>query len=192
MVGSADRVTGIQMNIKVLSHLNLTAHPAPDRAAAFGGLQLHIAKAISRCCAQVEGITLEIMPTSSGLVSISWLVSNITHHHPQVEGITLEIMQQALGQAREGRRTILAAMQGCAPAPRRQLSDHAPRIGRMQVRGRPLSACTLCAEPSDRRKCQMQRAVRAIFCNLPVGALCLLVVPLSRSCGIVSLGLPEL
>ena len=64
-----------------------------------------------------------------------WLVSKAIRHPAQVEGITLEIMQQALGQAREGRRTILAAMQACAPAPRRQLSDHAPRIGRMQVRG---------------------------------------------------------
>lgn len=51
----------------------------------------------------------------------------------QVEGITLEIMEQALGQAREGRRHILAAMQACSPPPRRQLSSYAPRIGRLQV-----------------------------------------------------------
>lgn len=50
-----------------------------------------------------------------------------------MEGITLEIMEQALNQAREGRRHILAAMQRCAPEPRRQLSIHAPRIGRLQV-----------------------------------------------------------
>lgn len=51
----------------------------------------------------------------------------------KVEGITLDIMQQALGQARDGRRHILAAMQQCAPPPRGELSPYAPRIGRLQV-----------------------------------------------------------
>ena len=52
----------------------------------------------------------------------------------QVEGITIEIMEQALAQARDGRRHILAAMADCSPPPKQRLSDYAPRIGRLQVR----------------------------------------------------------
>lgn len=68
-----------------------------------------------------------------------------------MEGITLEIMQQALAQAREGRRTILAAMGACSPAPRRELSQHAPRIGRLQAT--PCRA-SRCARSARLQPCQ--------------------------------------
>lgn len=43
-------------------------------------------------------------------------------------GITPEIMRQALEQAREGRLEILAKMNEVLPAPRKEMSDYAPRI----------------------------------------------------------------
>lgn len=46
----------------------------------------------------------------------------------KVEGITIDIMRAALTQARQGRLHILGEMAKCAPPPRRQLSDYAPRI----------------------------------------------------------------
>ena len=52
----------------------------------------------------------------------------------QVEGITLAIMEQALAQAREGRRSILASMDACSPPPRREFGRYTMRIGRMQAR----------------------------------------------------------
>jgi hypothetical protein len=120
----------------------------------------------------VEGITLEVVLLN---IILGPQQHTFSHCCAQVEGITLEIMQQALGQAREGRRTILAAMRACAPAPRCQLSDHAPRIGRMQVRG--LVRCQRAyPEQNDLTGADaMCSAVYAIPCRLPVGALRLLV-----------------
>lgn len=46
----------------------------------------------------------------------------------KVEGITLDIMQRALAAAGEGRRHILGEMAKCSPAPRRALSQYAPRL----------------------------------------------------------------
>lgn len=43
-------------------------------------------------------------------------------------GITPQIMRQALEQAREGRLEILAKMNEVLPAPRKEMSDYAPRI----------------------------------------------------------------
>lgn len=43
-------------------------------------------------------------------------------------GITPQIMHQALEQAREGRLKVLAKMNEVMPAPRKEMSDYAPRI----------------------------------------------------------------
>lgn len=51
----------------------------------------------------------------------------------KVEGITLEIMEQALAQAKEGRKHILAEMKQCSPPPRNILSPYSPRISFMTV-----------------------------------------------------------
>ena len=51
----------------------------------------------------------------------------------KVEGITLEIMEQALAQAKEGRKHILAEMKKCSPPPRNVLSTYSPRISFMTV-----------------------------------------------------------
>lgn len=51
----------------------------------------------------------------------------------KVGGITLEIMEQALLQAREGRKLILGEMLKCSPAPSKRLSEYAPLIHIMQV-----------------------------------------------------------
>ena len=52
----------------------------------------------------------------------------------KVEGITLHIMKQALDQAKEGRIHILKKMLEVCPAPRKELSEHAPRIEMMKVK----------------------------------------------------------
>ncbi len=52
----------------------------------------------------------------------------------QVEGITIEILRQALSQAGEGRRHILAEMEKCSPPPRRELAEYTPRVIRKPVR----------------------------------------------------------
>ncbi|MDH5396165.1 MAG: S1 RNA-binding domain-containing protein, partial [Gammaproteobacteria bacterium] len=46
----------------------------------------------------------------------------------KIEGITKEIMEIALGQAKEGRLTILKAMNAVIDKPREVMSDHAPRF----------------------------------------------------------------
>lgn len=51
----------------------------------------------------------------------------------KVEGITLEIMAQALSQAKQGRKHILAEMQKCDPPPRKELSPYSPRISFMTI-----------------------------------------------------------
>ncbi|CAG2127779.1 polyribonucleotide nucleotidyltransferase [Cupriavidus plantarum] len=51
----------------------------------------------------------------------------------KVQGITKEIMQVALAQAREGRMTILDAMQGAMGHARTELSEHAPRMITMKI-----------------------------------------------------------
>lgn len=52
----------------------------------------------------------------------------------KVEGITHEIMAQALTQAKEGRCHILEEMLKACPAPREEMSKHAPRIETIQVK----------------------------------------------------------
>ncbi len=52
----------------------------------------------------------------------------------KVEGITLHIMKQALASAKEGRTHILKKMLEACPAPRKDLSEHAPRIEMMQIK----------------------------------------------------------
>jgi polyribonucleotide nucleotidyltransferase len=46
----------------------------------------------------------------------------------KIEGITKEIMEIALGQAKEGRLTILKAMNAVIDKPREVMSEHAPRF----------------------------------------------------------------
>ncbi|KAI3993862.1 hypothetical protein MKX01_002875 [Papaver californicum] len=52
----------------------------------------------------------------------------------KVGGVTLSIMEQALLQARDGRKQILAEMSKCTPPPSRKLSEHAPLILVMRVK----------------------------------------------------------
>ncbi|KAK6159038.1 hypothetical protein DH2020_006352 [Rehmannia glutinosa] len=52
----------------------------------------------------------------------------------KVGGITLPVMQQALLQAREGRKHILAEMSKCFPPPSERLSKYAPIIHVMKVK----------------------------------------------------------
>ncbi|XP_076896121.1 polyribonucleotide nucleotidyltransferase 1, chloroplastic-like [Bidens hawaiensis] len=52
----------------------------------------------------------------------------------KVCGITLSIMKQALLQAKEGRKRILAEMLKCSPPPSKKLSKHAPLILVMKVK----------------------------------------------------------
>ncbi|GAX83401.1 hypothetical protein CEUSTIGMA_g10826.t1 [Chlamydomonas eustigma] len=51
----------------------------------------------------------------------------------KVEGITLDIMRKALAQAGNGRRHILAQMGKSNPAPRKALSQYAPKVLRMKI-----------------------------------------------------------
>ncbi|PIA54044.1 hypothetical protein AQUCO_00900549v1 [Aquilegia coerulea] len=51
----------------------------------------------------------------------------------KVGGVTLPIMQQALLQAREGRKLILGKMLNCSPPPSKRLSKYAPLIHVMKV-----------------------------------------------------------
>ncbi|KAK2984413.1 hypothetical protein RJ640_009913 [Escallonia rubra] len=52
----------------------------------------------------------------------------------KVGGITLAIMKQALQQARDGRKYILAEMLKCSPTPSKSLSKYAPLIHVMKVK----------------------------------------------------------
>ncbi|XP_059462683.1 polyribonucleotide nucleotidyltransferase 1, chloroplastic [Corylus avellana] len=52
----------------------------------------------------------------------------------KVGGITIPIMRQALFQARDGRKHILAEMLKCSPAPSKSLSKYAPLIHIMKVK----------------------------------------------------------
>ncbi|TMX02653.1 hypothetical protein EJD97_020597 [Solanum chilense] len=52
----------------------------------------------------------------------------------KVGGITLPIMKQALLQAKDGRKHILAEMSKCSPPPSRELSKYAPLIHVMKVK----------------------------------------------------------
>ncbi|KAK3015975.1 hypothetical protein RJ639_007263 [Escallonia herrerae] len=52
----------------------------------------------------------------------------------KVGGITLAIMKQALQQARNGRKHILAEMLKCSPTPSKSLSKYAPLIHVMKVK----------------------------------------------------------
>ncbi|KAL3637032.1 Purine nucleoside phosphorylase [Castilleja foliolosa] len=52
----------------------------------------------------------------------------------KVGGITLPVMRQALLQAREGRKHILAEMSKCFPPPSKRLSDYAPIIHVIKVK----------------------------------------------------------
>ncbi|KAE8099760.1 hypothetical protein FH972_017714 [Carpinus fangiana] len=52
----------------------------------------------------------------------------------KVGGITIPIMRQALFQARDGRKHILAEMLKCSPAPSKRLSKYAPLIHIMKVK----------------------------------------------------------
>ncbi len=51
-----------------------------------------------------------------------------------ITGLTMEIMLRAMEQARRGRLTILAKMAEALPAPRKEISQHAPRITSIQIR----------------------------------------------------------
>ncbi len=52
----------------------------------------------------------------------------------KIGGVTSALMRQALGQAREGRLTILEKMEECLKTPRTELAAYAPRISTIQVK----------------------------------------------------------
>ncbi|XP_043696706.1 polyribonucleotide nucleotidyltransferase 1, chloroplastic, partial [Telopea speciosissima] len=58
----------------------------------------------------------------------------------KVGGISLPIMKEALLQAKEGRKHIIAEMSKCAPPPSRRLSKYAPLIYVMQVKPEKIHA----------------------------------------------------
>jgi polyribonucleotide nucleotidyltransferase len=51
----------------------------------------------------------------------------------KINGITKEIMKVALDQAKEGRMHILGLMKVAVPGPREELSEHAPRVMKMNI-----------------------------------------------------------
>jgi polyribonucleotide nucleotidyltransferase len=51
----------------------------------------------------------------------------------KITGVTFEIMRDALAQALEARRFILGKMSEVIPAPRSELSEHAPRISTVKI-----------------------------------------------------------
>jgi polyribonucleotide nucleotidyltransferase len=51
----------------------------------------------------------------------------------KISGVTFDILRDALAQAREARLDILRRMRDAIPAPRQQLSPHAPRIITVQI-----------------------------------------------------------
>ncbi|MDE2490184.1 MAG: polyribonucleotide nucleotidyltransferase, partial [Elusimicrobia bacterium] len=51
----------------------------------------------------------------------------------KVEGLSLSILKEALAQAKRGRLFILDKMDAVLPEPRKELSEHAPRLFRMQI-----------------------------------------------------------
>jgi len=51
----------------------------------------------------------------------------------KIDGITKEIMEAALAQAREGRLHILRIMRKAIDSPRKEMSEHAPRIMTFRV-----------------------------------------------------------
>src|SRR5262249_4521642 len=52
----------------------------------------------------------------------------------KIQGLSREILKTALEQAREGRLFILGKMAEALPAPREELSKHAPRIFTMNIK----------------------------------------------------------
>lgn len=58
----------------------------------------------------------------------------------KIAGITLPVMEQALMQARDGRKHVLSEMSKCSPPPSRKLSKYAPLILVMKVRPEKVNA----------------------------------------------------
>ncbi|ONK65052.1 uncharacterized protein A4U43_C07F33010 [Asparagus officinalis] len=58
----------------------------------------------------------------------------------KIAGITLPVMEQALMQARDGRKHVLSEMLKCSPSPSRKLSKYAPLIHVMKVRPEKVNA----------------------------------------------------
>ena len=65
----------------------------------------------------------------------------------KVEGITLEIMGVALAAAKKGRAHILGEMEACSPAPRRALSQYAPRVKTFTI---PVEKIGMCIGPGGK------------------------------------------
>ena len=63
----------------------------------------------------------------------SIVTHNVFDPNHRRAGITLEIMEEALAQAKEGRKHILGEMRKCTPPPRNQLSPYSPRIAFMTI-----------------------------------------------------------
>jgi polyribonucleotide nucleotidyltransferase len=51
----------------------------------------------------------------------------------KIEGLSIEIMKEALAQAKRGRLFILDKMDAVLPEPRKELSQFAPRLFRLQI-----------------------------------------------------------
>lgn len=58
----------------------------------------------------------------------------------KIAGITLPVMEQALMQARDGRKHVLSEMSKCSPPPSRKLSKYAPLILVMKVKPEKVNA----------------------------------------------------
>jgi polyribonucleotide nucleotidyltransferase len=68
----------------------------------------------------------KVAGTSEGVTSLQMDI--------KISGVNRDIMQQALRQAREGRLHILNIMNQALPAPRTNISGHAPRIVTLKVK----------------------------------------------------------
>jgi polyribonucleotide nucleotidyltransferase len=68
----------------------------------------------------------KVCGTTKGITSIQMDI--------KITGLTTEIMSRALEQARQGRIHILGEMAKAMPAPRKEISQYAPRITTIQIR----------------------------------------------------------
>src|SRR5256712_8411847 len=68
----------------------------------------------------------KVCGTKKGITSIQMDI--------KITGLTTEIMQRALEQARVGRLHILGKMLEAIPAPRKEISQYAPRITTLMIR----------------------------------------------------------
>mmetsp|Transcript_10608 Transcript_10608/g.29279 ORF Transcript_10608/g.29279 Transcript_10608/m.29279 type:complete len:354 (-) Transcript_10608:793-1854(-) len=85
----------------------------------------------------LDTLPRNVVPSLTPHVATDGHHSIVTHNvfdpNHRRAGITLEIMEEALAQAKEGRKHILGEMRKCTPPPRNQLSPYSPRIAFMTI-----------------------------------------------------------